>query len=169
MTLKNKESVLNKMGKKSVRYLTMMKEINLLENPSPTMCGHLINDLDGVLHFRKYVDAGSDRGVSTLAEHFSGKAIQFMKCVWGQGSGAGCFLLSSSPRLGLFFSIFYDFYGPSIFFCCKIHFKCLLRNAFKVEKEGLKFSIPFSTEIYTIPILNLGVWGEHFKNMFFAI
>ena len=43
-----------------LQYLTMMEEINLLEDPGPAVGGDFVNDLDGVLHVRVDVDAGLD-------------------------------------------------------------------------------------------------------------
>ena len=48
-------------------YLTMMKEIDLLEDSGPAVRRHLVDDLHGVFHLRVDVDAGLDRGVGALA------------------------------------------------------------------------------------------------------
>ena len=54
-------------GQPAQHYLTVMEEINLLEDAGPAVGGHLVNDLDGVLHLRVDVDAGLDRSVGPLA------------------------------------------------------------------------------------------------------
>ena len=65
-------------------YLTVVEEINLLENPGPAVSGHLLNDLDGVLHLGVDVDAGLDRGVGALAQHLTRQTIEFVECVGSQ-------------------------------------------------------------------------------------
>ena len=100
------------------QYLTMMEEINLLEDPGPAVGGDFVNDLDGVLHLSVDIDAGLDRGVCALTEHFPGKTIQLMKCVGCQGGGARGFLLLPPSSLGLFLPCG-NCYGPLVFFCCK--------------------------------------------------
>ena len=66
------------------QYLTMMEEINLLEDPGPAVGGDFVNDLDGVLHLSVDVDAGLDRGVCALSQDFSRQTIQFVECVRSQ-------------------------------------------------------------------------------------
>ena len=95
----------------------MMEKIYLFEDPGPAVSGHLVDDLDGVLHLSINVDAGLDRGVSALAEHFPGQAVEFMKCVGGQRGGAGGLFLLSPSSFGLFLPGS-DFHGPLIFLCC---------------------------------------------------
>ena len=53
-------------------YLTMVEEVNLLEDPGPAMAGHLVNDLDRVLHLRVDVDTRLHRSISTLAKNLPG-------------------------------------------------------------------------------------------------
>ena len=53
-------------------YLTMVEEVNLLEDPGPAMARHLVNDLDRVLHLRVDVDTRLHRGISTLAKNLPG-------------------------------------------------------------------------------------------------
>lgn len=52
--------------------LTMVEEVNLLEDPGPAMARHLVNDLDRVLHLRVDVDTRLHRGISTLAKNLPG-------------------------------------------------------------------------------------------------
>ena len=49
----------------------MMEQINLPEDPGPAVCGHLLDDLDCVLHLGVDVDAGLDTGVGPLAQHLA--------------------------------------------------------------------------------------------------
>ena len=104
-------------GQPAQHYLTVMEEINLLEDPGPAVGGHLVNDLDGVLHVRVDVDAGLDRSVGPLAQHLPSQAVQLVECVGGQGGGAGGLLLLSPSSLRLFLPGC-DCYGPFKFFCC---------------------------------------------------
>lgn len=115
-----------------VQYLTMMEEINLLEDPGPAVGGHFVNDLDGVLHLSIDVDAGLDRGVSALSKHLPGEAIELMKCVGGQGGGAGSFLLLPPSSLGLFLPGG-DCYGPLVFFCCKIESLMIICHSLELK------------------------------------
>ena len=87
-------------GLPAQHYLTVMEEINLLEDAGPAVGGHLVNDLDGVLHLRVDVDAGLDRSVGPLAQHLPSQAVQLVECVGGQRGGAGRLLLLLPPRLG---------------------------------------------------------------------
>ena len=81
-------------------YLTMMEQINFLENPRPAVSGNvLVDDLDGVLHVGVDVDAGLDRGVGPLAQHLPGQPVQLLECVRGQGRGARRPLLLPSGLL----------------------------------------------------------------------
>ena len=80
-------------------HLTMMEQVNLLEDPGPAVCGHLVDDLDGVLHVGVDVDAGLDRGVGPLAQHLPGQPVQLLECVRGQGRGARRPLLLPSGLL----------------------------------------------------------------------
>ena len=59
-------------------YLTVVEEVNLLEDPGPTVARHLIYDLDRVLHLCVYVDAGLYRGVCTLAKNLPGQSIDLL-------------------------------------------------------------------------------------------
>ena len=97
-----------------------MEEINLLEDPGPAVSGHLVNDLDGVLHVRVDVDAGLDGGVGPLAQHLARQTVQLVECVGGQGGRAGGLLLLLPPRLGLLLPSCQggDRNCPVIFFCC---------------------------------------------------
>ena len=85
-------------------HLTMMEQVNLLEDPRPAVGGHLVDDLDGVLGVGVDVDAGLDRGVRPLAQHLPGQPVQLLECVGGQRGRAGRLLLLPSPCLGLFFT-----------------------------------------------------------------
>ena len=97
-----------------------MEEINLLEDPGPAVGGHLVNDLDGVLHLGVDVDAGLDGGVGPLAQHLARQTVQLVECVGGQGGRAGGLLLLLPPRLGLLLPSCQggDRNCPVIFFCC---------------------------------------------------
>jgi hypothetical protein len=53
-------------------YLTMVEEVNLLEDPGPAMARHLVNDLDRVLNLCVDVDTRLHRGISTLAKNLPG-------------------------------------------------------------------------------------------------
>ena len=59
----------------------MVEQVNLLEDPAPAVGGHLVDDLDGVLHLGVDVDAGLHRGVGALAKHLAGKTVEFVECV----------------------------------------------------------------------------------------
>ena len=62
-------------------YLTMVEQINLLEDPGPAVSGDLLDDLDCVLHLSVDVDAGLHRGVGALAQHLPGQTVKFVECV----------------------------------------------------------------------------------------
>ena len=66
---------------KTLCYLTMVEQINLLEHPGPAVSGNFLDDLDGVLHLGVDVDAGLHRGVGALAKHLAGKTVEFVECV----------------------------------------------------------------------------------------
>ena len=85
-------------------HLTMMEQVNLLEDPGPAVGGHLVYDLDGVLGVGVDVDAGLDRGVGPLAQHLPGQPVQLRERVGGQRGRARGLLLLPTPRLGLFFT-----------------------------------------------------------------
>ena len=61
--------------------LTVMEQVNLLEDPGPRVCGDLLDDLDGVLHLSVDVDTGLDRGVGSLTKNLSGQSVQLLECV----------------------------------------------------------------------------------------
>ena len=57
------------------------------------MCGHLVDDLDGVLDPGEDVDAGLHPGVGPLAQHLPGQGVQLLEGVGGEGGGARGLLL----------------------------------------------------------------------------
>lgn len=81
----------------------MMEQIDLLEDPGPAVCGHLLDDLDGVLHLGVDVDAGLDTGVGALAQHLARQPVQLLERVGGQRGRAGCLLLLPASGFCLFF------------------------------------------------------------------
>ena len=80
-----------------------MEQIYLLEDPGPAVCGHLFDDLDGVLHLSVDIDAGLDTGVGALAQHLACQPVQLLERVGGQRGRAGCLLLLSATGFCLFF------------------------------------------------------------------
>ena len=78
----------------------MVEEIDLLEDPGPAVPGHLVDDLDGVLHLGVDVDAGLDDGVGALAEYLASQPVQLLEGVRGQGGRAGSLLLLPPAGLG---------------------------------------------------------------------
>ena len=50
-------------------YLTMVEEVNLLEDSCPAVAGHLVNDLDRILHLRVDVDTRLYRGICPLTKN----------------------------------------------------------------------------------------------------
>ena len=82
----------------------MVEQVNLLEDPAPAVGGHLVDDLDCVLHLSVDVDAGLHRGVGALAQHLPGQPVQLRERVGGQRGRARGLLLLPTPRLGLFFT-----------------------------------------------------------------
>ena len=58
-----------------------MKQIDLLEDPGPAVCGHLVDDLDGVLHLSVDVDAGLHDGVGALAKHLPSQPVELLESV----------------------------------------------------------------------------------------
>ena len=58
--------------------LAVVEQIYLLEHPGPAVTGHLVDDLHCVLHLGVHVEAGLHRGVSTLAQNFTGKPVDFL-------------------------------------------------------------------------------------------
>ena len=65
-------------------HLTVVEQINLLEDPSPAVRRHLVDDLDGVLHLGVDVDAGLDTGVRALAQYLARQPVQLLEGVGGQ-------------------------------------------------------------------------------------
>ena len=61
--------------------LTMMEQVDLLEDPGPGVSGDLLNDLDGVLHLSVDVDTSLNRGVSSLTQDLSCQSVQLLECV----------------------------------------------------------------------------------------
>ena len=57
----------------------MVEEVNLLEDPGPAVGGHLVNDLNCILHL--CVDTSLHGGVGTLAKNLSCQSIEFLECV----------------------------------------------------------------------------------------
>ena len=57
----------------------MMEEVNLLENPEPAVGGHLVNDLNCILHLCVDVDTSLHGGVSTLAKNLSCQSVEFLE------------------------------------------------------------------------------------------
>ena len=80
----------------------MMEQINLPEDPGPAVCGHLLDDLDCVLHLGVDVDTGLDAGVGPLAQHLARQPVQLQERVGGQRGRARCLLLLSASGFRLF-------------------------------------------------------------------
>ena len=96
--------VLNQLNNVRVA-LTVMEQVNLLEDPGSAVGGHLLNDLDRVLHLGVDVDAGLDWSVGSLTQHLPCQLVQLLECVGSQGTRTRCLLLLSPPGLnGLFFA-----------------------------------------------------------------
>ena len=62
-------------------HLAMVEQVNLLEDPAPAVGGHLVDDLDGVLHLGVDVDAGLDTGVRALAQYLARQPVQLLEGV----------------------------------------------------------------------------------------
>merc|ERR1711892_1166789 len=56
---------------------------NLLEDPRPAMSGHLFYDLDRIFNLCEDVDTSLDRGIGTLAKHFTSEAVDLLECIGG--------------------------------------------------------------------------------------
>ena len=80
----------------------MVEQINLPEDPGPAVGGHLLDDLDCVLHLGVDVDTGLDTGVGPLTQNLACQPVQLLEGVGGQGGGAGCLLLLSASGFRLF-------------------------------------------------------------------
>ena len=64
--------------------LAMVEQVNLLEDPAPAVGGHLVDDLDCVLHLGVDVDAGLHRGVRALAQHLARQPVQLLGAQYSQ-------------------------------------------------------------------------------------
>ena len=93
----------------------MVEQVNLLEDPAPAVGGHLVDDLDGVLHLGVDVDAGLDTGVRALAQYLARQPVQLLEGVGGQRGRAGRLLLLPAPGLGLLLASC-DCRGALVFF-----------------------------------------------------
>ena len=62
----------------------MVEQINLPEDPGPAVGGHLLDDLDCVLHLGVDVDAGLHRGVRALAQHLARQPVQLLGAQYSQ-------------------------------------------------------------------------------------
>ena len=78
----------------------MVEQINLPEDPGPAVGGHLLDDLDCVLHLSVDVDTGLDTGVGPLTQDLACQPVQLLEGVGGQGCGAGRPLLLPPHLLG---------------------------------------------------------------------
>ena len=62
----------------SLSHLTMVKGVDLLEDPGPTVSRHLLDDLDSVLHVGVDVDTRLDAGVSSFSQHLPRQFVKLL-------------------------------------------------------------------------------------------
>ena len=69
----------NEPSRFSFSHLAMMKGVDLLEDPSPTVSRHLLDDLDSVLNVGVDVDTGLDAGVGSFSQHLPRQFVKLLR------------------------------------------------------------------------------------------